>query len=80
MSGQLLLMALTLLVPDLPRFFRLFVLGRPTEPRPVVPLFGTWRRLNQTAVVLFTSVCVTFASLSLVQAYQPAATGDAPAG
>lgn len=74
MSGQLLLMALTLIVPDAGRLFRFFVLGRPTEPRPPAPLLGRWRRLNQAAVVLSTSLFLAFAILSLLQAYQQART------
>jgi hypothetical protein len=74
MSGHLLLMALTLIVPDVPRLFRWFVLNRPTEPRPLVPLFGRWQRLNLAVVVVYTSVCLAFAGLSLLQAYQEART------
>ncbi len=72
MSGQLFLMALTLIVPDAKRLFRFFLLGRPTEPRPVRPLFGAWRRLDRAAAALFASACLLFAGLSLLQAYQSA--------
>jgi hypothetical protein len=74
LSGHLLLMALTLIVPDVPRLFRWFVLGRAVAPRPLVPLFGGWRWFNLAAVVAYASVCVAFAGLSLLQAYQEART------
>jgi hypothetical protein len=72
MSGQLLLMALTLIVPDAGRLLRFFVLNRPAEPRPLHPLFGTWRWLNRAAVWLRAVPCLAFAGLSLLQAYQQA--------
>ncbi len=72
MSGQLLLMALTLILPDVNQFLQLFVFRRPTEPRPLIPLFGSWKRLNRTAVVLGASLFLAFAGLSLLQAYQTA--------
>jgi hypothetical protein len=74
MSGHLLLMALLLIVPDVKRLFAFFVLGRPTAPARDVPLFGRFRLLNAAGFVLRTVLYVSFASLTLYQAYQNART------
>ncbi len=74
MSGHLLLMALTLIAPDVPRLAAFFVLGRPVAPRPPVPLFGRWRRLDRAARVLGAVAFGGFAALQLLDAYRDAAT------
>src|SRR5205807_3997106 len=71
MSGHLLLMALTLIVPDVPRLVRFFVLGRPVAPRPAMPLFA-WRRLDLAARVLGVIAFGGFAVLRLLGAYRDA--------
>src|SRR5262249_25723243 len=72
MSGALLLMALTLIAPDVPRLAAFFLLGRPVAPRPRVPLFGRWRRVEWAAVVLRTVTFGGFAALQLLDAYRDA--------
>jgi hypothetical protein len=72
MSGHLLLMALTLIAPDVPRLAAFFLLGRPAEPRPSPPLFGRWRLVERTAVILRTLVFGGFAALQLLDAYRNA--------
>jgi hypothetical protein len=67
-------MALTLIVADAKRLAAFFVLGRPVEPRPPTPLFGSWRWLNVAAVVLRTVAFGAFAALQLHQAYEAAHT------
>jgi hypothetical protein len=74
MSGHLLLMALTLIAPDVPRLVGFFVLGRPVAPRPATPLFGRWRRVERAAGVLLTLAFGGFAALQLFDAYTDAAT------
>ncbi len=74
MSGHLLLMALLLIAPDAKRLFSFFVLGKPVAPRRDAPLFGSWKWLNRAGFVLRTLLYVTFASLSLYQAYRTAKT------
>ena len=74
MSGHLLLMALLLIAPDSERLFRFFVLGRPITPAPEAPLFGQWQWLNKAGSVLRTILYVSFASLTLYQAYISAKT------
>jgi hypothetical protein len=74
MSGHLLLMAVTLIIPDVPRLAAFFMLGRPTAPRRWPPLFGSWQRLNRAAVVLRTVAFGGFAALYLFNSYQDAAT------
>jgi len=74
MSGQLVLMALTLIAPDARRLFSFFVLGRPTGPCPLTPIFGGWRRLDRAAVVLRTLAFAGFAALMLHQSYKEAVT------
>lgn len=74
MSGHLLLMALTLIAPDVPRLFRFFVLGRPVAPRPMTPLFGRWLRLDRAARVLGVVAFGGFAALQLWDASVDAKT------
>ncbi len=74
MSGHLLLMALLLIAPDVKRLSAFFLLGRPIAPAPLVPLFGRYKWLNRSGLVLRTVLYVTFASLTLYQAYQAART------
>jgi hypothetical protein len=73
MSGHLLLMALTLIAPDMQRLAAFFMLGRPIVPRPITPWFG-WRRLERTATCLLTSAFCAFAVLQLLNAYRDATT------
>jgi hypothetical protein len=73
MSGHLLLMALTLIAPDVPRMVSLFVLGRPISPRPITPWFP-WRRIEQAFTFLLTSAFCAFAGLYLYSAYREATT------
>jgi hypothetical protein len=79
MSGHLLLMALTLIAPDVPRLAAFFVLGRPAAPRPATPLFA-WRRLDRAARVLGAVAFGGFAALQLLDAYRDAATHGILAG
>jgi hypothetical protein len=72
MSGHLFFMALTLILPDVPRLARFFVLGRPIEARAATPLFGRWRRLDLAARVLGAFAFGGFAALYLVDAYRDA--------
>jgi hypothetical protein len=72
MSGHLLLMALTLIVPDVPRLARFFLLGRPIAPRSATPLFGRWRRLDLAARALGVLAFGGFAALYLLDAYRDA--------
>jgi hypothetical protein len=65
-------MALTLIVPDVPRLARFFVLGRPIAPRSATPLFGRWRRLDLVARVLGVVVFGGFAALYLLDSYHDA--------
>src|SRR5581483_9744764 len=74
MSGHLVLMALTLIIPDAKRLANLFLLGRPVAPRPLTPLFGRWVWLNRAAVVLRTVAYLTFAGLFLHDSYKEAVT------
>lgn len=80
MSGHLLLMALTLIAPDLPRLAGFFVFGRPVAPRPPTPLFGRWRRLDTAARVLGVVAFGGFAALQLLDAYRDAAANGILAG
>lgn len=73
MSGHLLLMALTLIAPDVWRLVSFFVLGRPIEPRPITPLFP-WRWAERIASALLTLAFAGFASLYLWSAYRDATT------
>ncbi|HEY1377224.1 MAG TPA: hypothetical protein VGF55_10545, partial [Gemmataceae bacterium] len=66
MSGHLVLMALTLIAPDVPRLAAFFVLGRPVAPRPATPLFGRWLRLDRAARVLGVVAFGGFAALQLL--------------
>jgi hypothetical protein len=72
MSGHLLLMALTLIAPDAKRLLSFFVLGRPAPPRPLTPLFGSWKWLNRVGLLLRTGLFGAFAALTLYGAYQEA--------
>ena len=80
MSGHLLLMALTLIAPDVPRLAAFFVLGRPIAPRPIAPWFG-WRWLERATTYLLTGAFCAFAALQLLSAYRDATTArDSLAG
>jgi hypothetical protein len=74
MSGHLLLMALVLIAPDAKRLFSFFVLGRTVAPAPLVPLFGRWKWLNRTGLVVRTGAYLAFAASTLYQYYQDAKT------
>jgi hypothetical protein len=74
MSGHLLLMCLLLIAPDWKRLFSFFVLGRPVAPAPLVPLFGSWKWLNRAGLALSQGLFLTYAAVTLNQAYQDAKT------
>jgi uncharacterized membrane protein YphA (DoxX/SURF4 family) len=63
-SSQLVLMAVSLMAPDLPWMGRVFVLGQRVLPRPIVAL-SPWRWLNWTLVLLRTAVVISFVALSI---------------
>jgi hypothetical protein len=74
MSGHLLLMALTLIAPDVKRLFSWFVLGRSVPPQPLVPLFGHLIWLNRAGLAVRTVLFSAFAALTLYQEYHEAVT------
>lgn len=75
-SFQLLLLAVFLTLPDLPRLINLFLLGRPAGAVEVHRLFRRpW--LDRTAAAVRTALVVGFAGLLLANAYQARrASGD----
>jgi hypothetical protein len=74
MSGQLVLMSLTLIVPEWKRLLSMFVLGKPVSAAPLTPIFGRRKWLEWTAIGLRTCVFLSFAALMLLQAYRSAKT------
>lgn len=74
MSGHLVLMSLTLLVPETKRLFPLFVLGKPARAMTLTPIFGHWKWLEWSAIGLRTGVFLAFAALTLLQEYKSATT------
>jgi hypothetical protein len=68
-SANLMMMALLLVAPDSKRLFTFFVLGRPTAPVQDVPLFGNWKWVNRIAYALRLVLFISFAALTIANAY-----------
>jgi hypothetical protein len=68
-SSHLVLMAVFLMLPDLPWMFRVFILGRRVEPRGVTPL-TRWRWVNWAVAVVRTVVVVAYVYACLNRAQE----------
>ena len=71
LSGHMLLMAATLIVPQVPRLCRFFILGKPAPAPQLVPLFGGGR-IDRFLVAFRTVAFTALAVLQLLSAYQMA--------
>lgn len=71
-SGHLLLMAVTLIVPDWRRLANFFLLAKPVEAAQLPAMFVRWKWCHRVGLVVRTLLYLTFIGFTVEQSYKQA--------